>query len=68
MKTYKSGMFSTNRDFIAAFHRGIITIVAVTDMNEKLVNVFFKNSEASFPESGKTIVMNKSMLTKAGVI
>jgi len=67
MKDFIPGTFSNNKDFIAAVKRGVITILDVTVFNDKLVDVYFVNAEATF-KAGQRQLCNAAMLRRAGII
>jgi len=65
---FKPAGFTNNKEFIAAYKSGIITIVDIDAVSDKLVSVFFTNASATFPEAGTRQTYNKAMLISAGII
>lgn len=68
INNFKPAGFTNNKEFLAAYNRGIINIIEVSPLSEKLVTVFFTNTEATFPEAGTRQTYNKAMLIREGII
>jgi hypothetical protein len=68
IKDFKPAGFSNNKEFIAAYKSGIITIIDITPVNDELVSIYFTNSEASSPEIATRQTFNKAMMIRQGII